>query len=125
MYEVYLVRIKEQVGEKSTVCTICTDGEIGDEFHYILQCKSFANDRKLCPSQYFSHRINTLKFDQLFQIKNKPILTKLCKFIRVNMMLVLLVNHKSLSSKYNDVISFLLLLFNFVDHLVLSCVCNI
>jgi hypothetical protein len=24
-----------------------------------------------------------LKFDQLFQIKNKPILTKLCKFIRV------------------------------------------
>jgi hypothetical protein len=28
-------------------------------------------------------RINTLKFGQLFQIKNKPKLTKLYKFIRV------------------------------------------
>ena len=27
--------------------------------------------------------INTLKFGQLFQIKNKTKLTKLCKFIRV------------------------------------------
>ena len=35
-------------------------------------------------------------------------------------MLVLLVNHISLSSKIN-VVSFVLLLFNFVDHLVLSC----
>ena len=34
-------------------------------------------------------------------------------------MLVLLVSHISLSSKWNDVISFVLLLFNFVDHLVL------
>ena len=56
---------------------------IGDEFYYILQCKSSTNERKLYPSQYFSHRINTLKFGQLFQIKNKPKLTKLCKFIRV------------------------------------------
>jgi hypothetical protein len=36
-----------------------------------------------CQSQYFTHRINTLKFGQLFQIRNKPKLTKQCKFIRV------------------------------------------
>ena len=53
------------------------DAEIGDEFHYILQCKSLANERKLYPSQYFTYRINTLKFGQLFQIKNKPELMKL------------------------------------------------
>jgi hypothetical protein len=35
-------------------------------------------------------------------------------------MLALLVSHISLSSKWNDVISFVLLLFNFVDHLVLG-----
>jgi hypothetical protein len=65
------------------LCNICTDAEIGDEFHYILQCKSLANERKLYLSQSFSRGFNTLKFGQLFQIKNKPKLTKLCKFIRV------------------------------------------
>ena len=102
------------------LCNICTDVEIGDEFHYIPQCKSLANERKLYLNQYFSRRINTLTFGELFQNKNKPKLTKLCKFIRV-----LLVSHISVSSKWNDVISFLLLLLNFVDHLVLSCVFNI
>jgi hypothetical protein len=51
------------------LCNICTDAEIGDECHYILQCKSLSNERKLYLSHYFSHRITTLKFGQLFQIK--------------------------------------------------------
>jgi hypothetical protein len=46
-------------------------------------------------------------------------------FVSYSIMLVVLVSHISLSSKYNDVISFVLLSFNCVDHLVLSCVCNI
>ena len=48
------------------LCNICKDAEICDEFHYILQCKSLAYERKLYRSQYFSHRINTLKFCQLY-----------------------------------------------------------
>ena len=60
----------------------------------------------------------------LQSINYKPQLTN--SFVSYNIMLVLLVSHISLSSKWNDVISFvLLLLFNFVDHLVLSCVFNI
>jgi hypothetical protein len=35
------------------LCNICIDAEIGDEFHYILQCKSLINERKLFLSQYF------------------------------------------------------------------------
>ena len=68
---------------RNRLCNICTYAEIGDEFHYILQCNVLANERKLYLSQYFSRRINTLKFGQLFQNKNKPKLTKLYKFIRV------------------------------------------
>jgi hypothetical protein len=33
------------------LCNICMDAEIGDEFHYILQCKSLANERKLYLSE--------------------------------------------------------------------------
>ena len=32
---------------------ICIDAEIGEEFHYILQCKSLINERKLFLSQSF------------------------------------------------------------------------
>jgi hypothetical protein len=46
------------------LCNICTDAEIGDEFLCILQCKSLENERKLHMRQYFSCRINTLKFGQ-------------------------------------------------------------
>jgi hypothetical protein len=74
---------KRLIYHGNRLCNISADTEIGDEFHYILQCKSLANERKLYPSQYFSRGINTLKFGQLFQNKNKPKLTKLCKFIRV------------------------------------------
>jgi hypothetical protein len=48
------------------LCNICTDAKIGDEFHYILQCKSLVNERNLYMTQYFLHRTNTLKFGQLF-----------------------------------------------------------
>ena len=52
-------------------CNICTDAKIGDEFHYIRQCKFLDNENNLYLSHYFSHRINTctLKFGQLFQLK--------------------------------------------------------
>jgi len=29
------------------ICHICQTAEIGDEFHYILQCRQLHNDRKL------------------------------------------------------------------------------
>ena len=33
------------------LCNICTDAEIGEECHCILQCKSLADERILYPSQ--------------------------------------------------------------------------
>jgi hypothetical protein len=51
------------------LCNICTDAKIGDEFHYILQCKSLINERKLFLSQYFFMQ-NIIK--QMTEICEQP-----------------------------------------------------
>ena len=65
------------------ICHICQTAEIGDEFHYILQCRQLHNDRKLYLKKQFLGRVNALKFGMLFQNKNRSVLRNLCKFIRV------------------------------------------
>ena len=45
------------------LCNFGTDAEIGDEFHYILQCKSLANERKV----YLSESIFYMQ-NQYFEI---------------------------------------------------------
>ena len=37
------------------LCNICTDADIGDEFHYILQCEYLANEKILLESIFFTH----------------------------------------------------------------------
>jgi hypothetical protein len=64
-------------------CNLCQYQELGDEFHYILQCRSLVDIRKQFLNPYFIHRINILKFGKLFQSKQKSKLKNLCKFIRV------------------------------------------
>ena len=64
-------------------CNLCHCNEIGDEFHYTLQCSSLANFQAQYLDTFFLHRCNILKFEKLFQLKIKNKLKKLCKFIRV------------------------------------------
>jgi hypothetical protein len=63
-------------------CNVCQYQELGDEFHYILQCRSLVDIRKQFLNPYFIHKINILKFGKLFQSKQKRKLKNLCKFIR-------------------------------------------
>ena len=51
------------------LCNISADTEIGDEYHYILQCKSLANETTLYLSQYCSRGINTLKLINYSKLK--------------------------------------------------------
>ena len=37
----------QNVDRSDIICHICQTAEIGDEFHYILQCRQVHNDRKL------------------------------------------------------------------------------
>jgi hypothetical protein len=36
----------ENVERHNRLCQLCKYGEIGDEFHYVLQCPNFASERK-------------------------------------------------------------------------------
>ena len=56
--------------------------DIGDEYHYILSCPAFENERKLYISPYFYERPNVIKFEKLFSLKSKIKLRKLSKFIQ-------------------------------------------
>ena len=60
------------IDHNNRLCNICTDTEIGDEFHFILECKSVANKRELYLITHFKSRMSTLTFCQLRQIENKP-----------------------------------------------------
>ena len=61
---------------------IINSSQIGDEYHYIFECKYFNKKRKQSLSNYFINRHNIIKFSELMSSKRKPILKKLCYFIR-------------------------------------------
>ena len=71
-----------RIDRNQRYCNLCQGNEIGDEFHYILPCRSLANIRKQYLYNFFLYRINILKFGKLFQLKNISKLKHLCKFIR-------------------------------------------
>ena len=68
--------------EKRT-CHVCKTG-VGDEFHYLLECKHFINDRQKFLKKRYWHRPSTIKMEELMNVKGKT-LTDLCKFITVIM----------------------------------------
>ena len=62
-------------------CVLCNSGQIGDEFHYLLECKTFTQERKYFLGNYYCKHANILKFDELMNCKNVGKLRKICKFL--------------------------------------------
>ena len=69
------------------ICKLCS-ADIGDEYHYLLICKSIHEIRKKYLKQYFYTNPNTLKFEKLMNTKNKIESRKLCSFIEHILLLV-------------------------------------
>ena len=65
------------------ICTLCNAGLIGDEFHYLLECTYFNDDRKNFLGENYCVRPNTMKYKNLMSTKNIPVLRNLCQFIKV------------------------------------------
>ena len=63
------------------LCTLCNSGQIGDEFHFILECKSLENLRKNYLCKYYYQNPNIIKFNELMSTHKKKMLEKLCCFI--------------------------------------------
>ena len=74
------------ISRQNRICTLC-NYEIGDEFHYLFNCKDteITNCRKTLIPKYFCQNPNTVKFDALFNLKNRKLLFNICKFIEVIM----------------------------------------
>ena len=63
-------------------CNYCLD-DIGDEYHYLLTCRKFSEERKRQLKPYFYVRPNTLKYHEIMNTKNPQQLKNLCKFIDI------------------------------------------
>ena len=73
----------EGIPRSSRLCTLCSVGLIGDEFHYMFQCEYFTEERKVFIPKKYINRPNTLKMNELFNTKNMKVLFKLAKFVKV------------------------------------------
>ena len=66
-------------------CQLCERNHIGDEFHYLLECTFFRNERRRYIDQQFYRSPNVLKFKQLLQTTDTEKLISLSKFMKIIM----------------------------------------
>jgi hypothetical protein len=69
-------------------CELCQKNQIGDEYHYIFECTNLSEKRTSLLPKHLIERPNIIKFKNLMTSERKPILQKLCKFIRYINMIV-------------------------------------
>ena len=62
-------------------CSLCNLGAIGDEFHYILICPIFQQQRQIYIEGNYLIDSDREKFSELMKSQNLSILRKLAKFI--------------------------------------------
>ena len=60
-------------------CKHCN--EVGDEFHYLLKCDLFTDDRKSLIKQYYYRRPNVIKYNELLNMTDPILLKKLAVFV--------------------------------------------
>ena len=64
------------------VCNLC-HRDVGDEFHMVLICTYFKEERSKYIKPYFYRNPNILKFQQLMNTSEKKILINLCFFVKI------------------------------------------
>ena len=67
------------------VCELCETGELGDEFHYLFNCKDerIMRERANALNPYFKNNPNAFKYRALINCKSKVKLKKLARFVGV------------------------------------------
>ena len=64
------------------LCKLCMKQELGDEFHYILVCPFFQDQREIYITKCLFSNPTWLNFSELFNSKGQS-LVNLCKFILI------------------------------------------
>ena len=55
----------DNIERKEKYCSLCTKNLIGDEFHYLFECKILKDIRQLNLPKYYLKHYDTFKFTQL------------------------------------------------------------
>lgn len=63
-------------------CNTCQNN-IGDEFHYLFECKQFDVERRINLKRYYYSRPNMFKLEKLMCSPSKSEFQKLCKFVKI------------------------------------------
>jgi hypothetical protein len=72
-------------GQHNIMCDLCTNRDIGDEFHYMLNCPYFQNERLLYLKQKLFKNANLYTLKNLMNTANVSKQRNLIKFISVIM----------------------------------------
>jgi len=74
---------KKVIFRDDRICDLCNSSELGDEFHYLLQCSYFSNERcKMFPYDVYT-RPNTDKFKDLLCTDDYITLVKPARFCKI------------------------------------------
>ena len=73
----------QNIPSEDRLCILCNENMIGDEYHYIMQCKYFDNERKEYIDRKYLINCNTEKFKLIMNQTQKSKLRKLCTLIRI------------------------------------------
>ena len=66
-------------------CNLCNNNQIGDEYHYLLECPFFDQDRNKYIPQYYHRYPDALKYKQLMTDQNIILLKNTSNFMRIIM----------------------------------------
>ena len=72
--------IKKAKNER--LCILCNQGDIEDEFHFILKCPKYDNIRKMYIKRYYYTNASVFKLVQLLSTKNVSELSNLGKYLK-------------------------------------------
>ncbi|MEW8548676.1 MAG: hypothetical protein AB2693_34680, partial [Candidatus Thiodiazotropha sp.] len=64
------------------ICELCRLNKLGDEYHYLLECIYFEEQRRMYLPRDLSMRPNTTIFESIMKSKELPALFKLGKFCK-------------------------------------------
>jgi hypothetical protein len=81
----YKLPVYQNVSSNVVTCSLCSQVDVGDEFHYLFKCSALSQFRTLYLKKYYFLRPNTLKMHQLFNTTSKKQLSNLAKFVNVIM----------------------------------------
>ena len=68
-----LAKHKLGISRDERICTVCDSGEVGDEFHYFLNCsnENVKRNRTKYVDKYYTHHSNVPKFCSLMNMTSK------------------------------------------------------